>query len=217
MNCATDAAITAALSNQRYEPLPSLDQLPGWLWRRTGTGTRIAVLIALVAAIAAAALLIPELRAEQRQRAAADARHAAAVHAQEVRELKREQRPRYGRSAASRRTLMVRDLETAIAADARRRGLEGPILRGSCEPFPRTVGEPPPERDPKRTSGSYSCVAVTSEIERTAANAGGVLGHLYRASLDFRTGRYALCKVAGRPDPIPDPEVTTPAPCAGAS
>jgi hypothetical protein len=123
------------LSEQRYEPLPGLDQLPAWLWRRTGPKSRIAI------------------------------------------------------GAA--------------------------ILRARCEPFPKTVNELLPERDPRRASGSYACVAVTSVIDRSAAGAGGELGHPYRASLDFTTGRYALCKVAGRPDPVPDPEVTTPQPCAG--
>jgi hypothetical protein len=107
------------------------------------------------------------------------------------------------------------DLEAAILADARERGLAGPILRAGCEPFPKTVGEPPPEHDPRATRGGYACLAVTSVIDRTAANAGGELGHPYRANLDFATGRFAFCKVAGRPDPIPDPEVTTPRACAG--
>jgi hypothetical protein len=57
--------------------------------------------------------------------------------------------------------------------------------------------------------------AVTSVIGRSAAGAGGELGHPYRASLDFTSGRYALCKVSGRPDPVANPEVTTPQACAG--
>jgi hypothetical protein len=136
-------------------------------------------------------------------------RHAATVAA-----LIREQRPRTGHSTAAQRPAMLRDLESAIASDARARRLDGPILHARCEPFPKTVGEPPPERDPRQPAGSYSCVAVTSEIDRSAASAGGEIGHLYRASLDFTTGRFALCKVAGRPDPVPDPEVTTPRVCA---
>jgi hypothetical protein len=110
---------------------------------------------------------------------------------------------------------MLGDLETAIVSDARTRRLDGPILRARCDPFPKTVGDPPPERDPRKPAGSYSCVAVTSEIDSSAASSGGEIGHLYRASLDFTTGRFALCKVAGRPDPIPDPEVTTPRACSG--
>jgi hypothetical protein len=110
---------------------------------------------------------------------------------------------------------MLRHLEASILADARRRGLPSPILRASCEPFPKTVGEPAPERNPGVTIGSYACLAVTSEIDRSAATTGGEIGDPYRARLDFATGRFAFCKVAGRPDPIPDPEVTTPRACTG--
>jgi hypothetical protein len=204
-----------ALSEQRYEPLPSIDQLPGWLWRRTGPRSRIAIALTLVATIVASALVVPALQREQRARDAAD-RHARAVHHRETIEaLKREQRPRYGRSTQAARPAMLRDLEHAILTDARRRGLQGPILRVGCEPFPKTVGEPPPERNRKVTRGSYACLAVTTEIDRSAATSGGEIGHPYRAGLDFTTGRFALCKVAGRTDPIPNPEVTTPRVCAG--
>ena len=79
------------------------------------------------------------------------------------------------------------------------RGLDGPILRARCEPFPKTVGKPPPEDDPRATAGSYACLAVTSEIDRSAATSAAMLGHPYRASLDFTSGRFALCKVAGGP------------------
>jgi hypothetical protein len=187
------------LSEQRYEPLPSIDRLPAWLWRRTSTTAKIITLVALAATLVLAAILIPRIRAEQHERAAADARDRAAAHARTVEALKREQRPRTGRSHQTAAPAQVRDLERAIASDARARGLAGPILHGSCEPFPRTVGEPPPERDPTKTSGSYSCVAVTSVIDASEASSGGELGHLYRAALDFRTGRYALCRSPGGP------------------
>jgi hypothetical protein len=155
------------------------------------------------------------LRSDQRARAAAEQRAEAVRHAATVKALQREQRPRFGRSRAAARPAMLGDLETAIAGDARARGLDGPILHARCEPFPKRLGTPPPEDDPRVAGGSYACLAVTSEIDRSAATSGGELGHPYRASLDFTTGRFALCKVAGRPDPIPDPEVTTPRACAG--
>jgi hypothetical protein len=205
----------AALNEQRYEPLPALDQLPAWLWRRTGPKARIATGLTLLAAIVATIVLVPALQREQRERAAAEQHARAVSHRQTVLALQREQRPRFGHSKQTARPAMVRDLEAAIVIDARRRGLPGPILRAACEPFPKTVGDPPPERDPSRTRGGYACLAVTSVIDQTAGNAGGELGHPYRANLEFTTGRYAFCKVAGRPDPIPDPEVTTPRACAG--
>jgi len=204
-----------ALPAQRYEPLPSLDRLPAWLWRRTGSWARVAIGLALLATIASTAILVPALQREQRARAAAEQQARDAHHRQAIETLKREQRPRFGHSKQTARPAMLRDLEGAILADARTRGLQGPILGARCEPFPKTVGKPAPERDPRATNGSYSCLAVTSEIDRSAATTGGELGHPYRASLDFATGRFALCKVSGRPDPIPDPEVTTPRVCAG--
>jgi hypothetical protein len=202
------------LSEQRYEPLPSIDQLPAWLWRRIGPRSRLVIGLALLATIAASAVLVPQLRREQRARAAAEQQARVTSHRLAVRKLEREQRPRFGRSSHAARPEMVRDLEAAILADARRRG--APALRAGCERFPKTVADPPPERDPRVTSGSYACLAVTGEIDRSAATTGGALGDPYRASVDFTTGRFAFCKVAGRPDPIPDPEVTTPRACAGA-
>jgi hypothetical protein len=203
------------LNEQRYQPMPGIDELPAWLWRRTGRRARIALGLALIAAAVLTAVLVPAIRRDQRAHAAAERHAEAARHAATVAALIREQRPRFGRSTASQRPAMLGDLESAIVSDARARRLDGPILHARCEPFPKTVGEPPPERDPRKAAGSYSCVAVTSEIDRSAASAGGEIGHLYRASLDFTTGRFALCKVAGRPDPVPDPEVTTPRACAG--
>jgi hypothetical protein len=201
------------LNEHRYEPLPGLGQLPAWLWRRTGPLTRVAVGVALLATIAFAVAVVPAQRREAQARDAADLRAREARHRQTIQALIREQRPHYGTSAETGRPAMLHDLEAAIAGDARGRGT--PVLRAACEPFPKTVGELPPERDPRVPRGSYSCLAVTSEIDRSAATAGGALGEPYRASLDFATGRFALCKVAGRPDPIADPEVTTPAACAG--
>jgi hypothetical protein len=206
----TAAPHTRVVAEQRYEPLPSLDRLPAWLWRRTGARARIALGLTLVAAIALTAVLVPAIERDKQARAAAEERARAAEHRATVAVLQREQRPRFGRSDAATRPKMLRDLETAILTDARTRGLDGPILHARCEPFPRTVGKPPP-----KPSGGYSCLAVTSEIDRSAATVGGELGHPYRATLDFTTGRFALCKVAGRPDPIPDPEVTTPRVCTG--
>jgi hypothetical protein len=213
--CTIDRPDNAGLTEQRYEPLPSIDQLPAWLWRRTGPWARIALGLTLLVTIAAGAILVPALQRDARARAAAEQQARETRHRLAIQALIREQRPRFGRSAVTARPAMLRDLEAAILADARTRGLPGPILRAACEPFPKTVGEPPPERDPGKASGGYACLAITSVIDQTAGNAGGELGHPYRANLDFGNGRFALCKVAGRPDPIPDPQVTTPRACAG--
>ncbi len=70
-------------------------------------------------------------------------------------------------------------------------------------------------RDLSRRLGRYACVAATSEFERSETSVGGLLGYPYRAQVDFDSGRFALCKISGRPDPTPDPRVTTPGACGG--
>ena len=47
--------------------------------------------------------------------------------------------------------------------------------------------------------GRYACLAVTAEFLETRETSGGLLGHPYRVRIDFDTGRYAYCKIAGRP------------------
>jgi hypothetical protein len=169
--------------------------------------------------LAAAAVLVPAIGRAGRERAAEQTRATQAQHAAAVRRLKAEQRPHYGHSRHGARPAMLRDASAAILSDARRRvaagALRGPILRVTCEPFPRTVGGVPPERDPAKRAGRYQCVAVTASIAGTAGNEAGLLGHPYRALVDFGSGRYAYCKIGGRPDPIKDPAVTTPKACGG--
>lgn len=209
----------------RYEPLPGLAQLPAWAWRRAGPAARIAVAAALLTAVAFAVALVPVLREAAREREETGRRERAERRAELVRELAAEQRPRTGRSAAvapdtapagrrlAARAALVDDLAEAIAADARarvRRGeLDGRIRRVECEPFPRTVDGTGAEDDLARGRGRYACLAVTSEFT------GGLLGHQYRAQVDFETGRYAYCKISGQSGPSREQLVTTPRACGG--
>ena len=68
-----------------------------------------------------------------------------------------------------------------------------------CEPYPRSVDGGGAHLDPSQPTGRYSCLAVTREIEATERNEAGAIGHPYRVMVDFDTGRYAFCKVSGRP------------------
>jgi hypothetical protein len=83
---------------------------------------------------------------------------------------------------------------------------------------PTTASEPLPALPElpgwlwRRTS---RCARIGAGIALLVATGGGVLGHPYRALVDFDTGRYAFCKISGRPDPTPDPAVTTPRACGG--
>jgi hypothetical protein len=168
------------------------------------------VVVAFVLALAGTAALVPALDDTRDRRAAAERRAQDALHERRVGALRAEQRPRRGRVAATSRPAALGELAAAIAADARRRvragALEGTIRRAACEPFPRSLD---PARQLARRRVRLACLAVTAEFE------GGALGHPYRALIDFATGRYAFCKVSGRPDPTPDPEVTTPRACGG--
>jgi hypothetical protein len=216
---------------ERYEPLPGVAELPGWVWRKMGRFLRIAVVVALLVAIATAAALVPELRESKQERAQAEQRERAERRAQLVRELEAEQRPRFGRSssvastgAGEQRRLegragLMDELSATIVADARSRvrlgQLDGPIRRVECDPFPRTVDGVGADRDLSRRRGRYACLAVTAEFGRGEASVGGVIGHQYRALVDFETGRYGYCKISGQAGPSREQLATTPRACGG--
>jgi hypothetical protein len=76
----------------------------------------------------------------------------------------------------------------------------------------------PADQVPSEATGRYSCLAVTSDIPATAGNRAGVIGHPYRAKIDFRNGRYAFCKIRGRPGELAvrsDPRIQVPRACGG--
>jgi hypothetical protein len=178
-----------------------------------------------------AVVLAPGIRESKRETAESERRELARLEARQLRELRAEQRPRFGRfdgvapsgaPPARRlegRAALMDGLAVAILSHARRRvrtgALDGPILRTDCEPFPRTIEGTGAERELSRRRGRYSCVAVTADIPRGEASLGGVIGHQYRVLVDFATGRYAFCKVSGRAEAVPDPQVTTPRACRG--
>jgi hypothetical protein len=210
----------------RYEPLPSLPEIPGWLWRRTGRAARVGIGVALLVVIAALAVLLPRIGDAKRDASARVAQERARAQAQLTRELEAEQRPILRRGAPApagapratqleSRAELLGAIEAAIAADARarvRRGaLKGPIRRVECERFPQRKGALGADKNLKLARGRYSCLAVTAEFQ------GGLLGHQYRAAVDFRTGRYGFCKITGRAGPEREQIVTIPAACGGDS
>jgi hypothetical protein len=212
----------------RYEPLPGIAALPGWIWRKLGGRIR---LVAVAALLVTAAALTPAILGSSEDGSDSELRERAERRAQLARALRVEQRPRFRRSgsvappgAAAERQLEARaglmdELPAAILADARlrvRRGaLDGPIRRVQCEPHPRTVEGVGADSDLSRRSGSYSCIAVTAEFGRTEESIGGVIGHRYRARVDFESGRYAFCKIAGQAGPSREQLATTPEACGG--
>ena len=215
----------------RYEPLPGIAALPGWIWRKLGRRIKLVAAVALLAVLAAGAALIPAALESNERRAETEQRERAQQRAELVRRLRVEQRPRFRRSGSvaplgaaparrlASRAVLMDELPAAILADARtrvRRGaLDGPIDRVQCEPFPRTLEGVGADRDLSRRTGRYSCIAVTAEFARGEESIGGVIGHRYRARVDFATGRYAFCKISGQAGPSREQLVTTPEACGG--
>ena len=215
----------------RYEPLPGIGELPAWLWRRAGRRARVATAVLLVATAGVAVALAPQIREFNKERVEGERRERAELRERRVRALQAEQRPRTRRSGAvappaadpgrrlAVRARLLAEVGATILADARRRTrageLDGLAKRVECEPFPRTVGGVPADKDLSRGRGRYACVAVTAEFERDEDSVGGVIGHPYRVLVDFATGRYTYCKTTGAPGPASDPLVTTPKACGG--
>jgi hypothetical protein len=194
--------------NDRYEPLPGLLELPAYVWRRLPRVAKAAVVAAAVGAVALAVLLAPGIQRGKEERARADAARTARFQQLELQRTRREQRPRFARAAPAgvdleARAALVASASASIREDASKRAaageFNGPIMRVECEPYPPAVNAVPADRVPSKRFGLYACLAVTSEIPATSGNRGGVLGHPYRARIDFRTGRYGFCKVRGRP------------------
>jgi hypothetical protein len=213
----------------RYEPLPGLAQLPAFVWRRLPRVAKIAVVAAGVAAVVAAILLAPGIQRSRDEHARQEAAERARIQRQEIAATKREQRPRFDRGAAAGADLAARrrlltSAEGAIRADASARTaagefkLNGTVMRVECEGYPPSTDAVPPDAEPGRRVGRYACIAVTSEVPATSGNRGGALGHPYRVRIDFRTGRYAFCKVRGRPGELAvraGPGVPLPRVCGG--
>jgi hypothetical protein len=192
----------------RYEPLPGIFQLPSYAWRRLSRAGRIGVVVAGVAAAVLIVLLMPGIERAKDEHAQAEAERSARIQAQIIAQTRREQLPRFDRGAAAGRDVaaradLVASATASIRADASERAaageFNGPIDRVECQGYPPAVAAAPADRDPARRSGRYSCIAVTSDIPATSGNRPGLLGHPYRMRIDFRTGRYAFCKVRGRP------------------
>lgn len=213
--------------NDRYEPLPGLAQLPGYVWRRLGRPARIAIVVGATGALIAAILAAPSIQRSKDEQARAEAERSARSERQQIELTRRQQRPRFARGAAAgtdlgARRRLLSSAQGAILTDASTRAaageFNGPIMRVRCEAFPPGAGTVPVETDPAKRVGLYTCLAVTSEIPPTAGNRSGLLGHPYRVRIDFGSGRYAFCKVRGRPGELaikaPRP-VNLPRACGG--
>jgi hypothetical protein len=193
-------------ANDRYEPLPGFFELPAYLWRKLPRAGKAAVVALGVALVALAVILSPVIQHSKERHARADAARSARLERQEIAQIRREQRPRFARgtpagSDIAARERLVASAAASIQADANKRAaakeFHGPILRVKCDSYPPSSGSA--VQASSRPTGRYECLAVTSDIPATAGNRAGVVGQLYRTKLDFRNGRYAFCKIRGRP------------------
>jgi hypothetical protein len=211
----------------RYEPLPGIAGLPAWIWRKLPRPARIALALLPVAVVGLLLLLAPGIDESKDERARAERERREQATAEHLERLRAEQQPRFRRGEPAgenlaRRAALVGAVPAAIEADARRRvaagALDGPIRSVECEPFPRTADGRGAHLDPDEVRGRYTCLAVTSVVTANERNEAGVIGHPYRVMVNFDTGRYAFCKVSGRPGEFSiarQPFAPTPAVCGG--
>jgi hypothetical protein len=202
----------------RYEPLPSLVELPGYLIRRLSPSRRRLALgagsLLLAAAVLAAVLVVPQLRSERNDHEAQATRRAQAAQAGLLAKYAREARPISGAGPAAEgrqdaaalvaRRRLVAGLEGAVLADARARAtrgeLHGRYAATTCYRFPKGLDDRPPADDLARRTAVLECIAVAAKVARDArTTTGSLIGQPYRALVDFTHGRYAFCKIVQVP------------------
>jgi hypothetical protein len=209
--------MTPSAGGDRYEPLPSLVELPGFLVRKLSRrGRRAAAAVAgvLVAALAAGLVVgMPAITRSKDERAAAERRAEQERRAQLAAALQAEMRPRSERGTAARglkgaaaiaaRRALAADLAAAVHDDAVARVRAGELTysveRVECERFPRGAHGEDPATELARPTGRYHCLAVTAEAPRTETTQSSSIGYPYRALVHFPSGRFTFCKVRGRP------------------
>ena len=177
-----------ASSQDRYEPLPGLLEIPGFLVRKIPPRARKPAAFGgaiLLAAVAVALVLsIPAITESKDERAATEARQEREHRAQRAAELQAELRLREGRGEGARglkgaeaiavRQALVGDLNDAVHADALSRVQSGEftqsIDRVECERFPRSARGEDPALDLGCAIGRYSCLAITADAPAGRAN-----------------------------------------------
>jgi hypothetical protein len=220
----------------RYQPLPGLLEIPGFLLGKLSRrGRRIAAAAGALLAVAVVAALVigvPAIIAAKDRSAAADARRDAQHRAARIAELKRQIRPVTGRGPAAHgltapatlgpQKALRADLMAAIAADGARRARTGEFARTpkrvECTRSPVRLGAPDPASVPDAGRSGYSCLAVTTDVAPGPTTNGGSIGYPYSALVDFQTGRFAFCRVSGRPGEMligRDIHVDVPRACGG--
>jgi hypothetical protein len=209
--------VTPNTGPDRYEPLPGLVGIPGYLIRKIPPGARkpagIAAAILLAAAAVALVLSIPAITESKDERAAAERQADEQRRAERTATIEAQLRPETGTGSAAAgltsaaalesRHALVEDLAAAVREDAVSRVQAGEltqtVARVECERFPRGPNGENPADDLSRKTGRYSCLAITADAPRTETNESSTIGYPYRALVDFPSGKFTFCKITGRP------------------
>jgi len=184
-------------------------------WRKVAIWTGVCALVLGVAL----AVMIPRIndgKAERDAQAAAEQARARAANRERVIKL---QQPRTGEFAAIKsagdpagRAAMVASVESAITADAIKRGAAGEIskVQGPTTCTPAAGG---PESGPV---GLFDCYTVVRKVPKVKTNVAGSIGYPFRAVLHYDTGAYAFCRTEQFPGEqlIPDPRTVVQLPAA---
>jgi hypothetical protein len=209
--------VTMSTEPDRYEPLPSLLELPSFLIRKLSPHRRRLALaggaLLVVVLILAAVLVVPQLRDDRSDHQARAERRAAAAKAELKARYAREAQPidgagpaAAGLSGAAKLTArkgLVAQLQSDVLADARARSargeLHGKYRATTCATYPKQVNAPPPAEDVARATAVVECIAVRRNVSRDEQTTGSFIGQPYRARVDFAQGSYAFCKIVQQP------------------
>jgi hypothetical protein len=204
-------------SPDRYEPLPGLLEIPGFLVRKIPPRARkpaaVVAGLLLVAVAVALVVSIPAITESKDERAAAEATAERERRAQLAAELQAELRLREGRGPAARgltgapaveaRQALAAKLIADVKADALSRVQAGEftqsVERVECERFPRRPRSEDPALDLSSRTGRYACLAITAQTPDVETSQTSHIGYPYRALVHFPSGRFAYCKISGRP------------------
>ena len=182
---------------------------------------RLAVVAAVVAAGVALVSAGPEKpRLTAAQRAAANRvrvrrvlQQYARVQAAELRtpavrreraRLRAEQQPHFaaafpGQGSRPGQHALVNALQRSITRDARarfaRRQLDQQAHYTLCVHLVRPNVPHPPPPPLQAVQAGYECTAITNEVPASSRTDPAIIGYPFWARVNFRTGRYAWCKV----------------------
>src|SRR5829696_289563 len=92
----------------RYEPLPGIFDLPGWVWRRMPRAAKIFAGVALVALIGVGIAIAPGIRESKEEREQAERAERARLRAELEAEIRRQQRPVFVKAEPARSSVAAR-------------------------------------------------------------------------------------------------------------